>query len=545
MLAGVVLRNFEPLVEVEMTKHRKYRYCPAPTALIALAGLVLSLSAPRANAEFKGEESVVRIFEITPVRLLTGQDASGNSVLKIEAPPGGAYATGSGFVVHSDDTHTYIVTNHHVVEGWIRFNNVPEGLPEDEASIWENQRQLYTELGGIQVYVQTGPGKTDTGGLSELSGAEMKQKLLQRINSEFGEGVEADAEFYRRNARALVDLFDLVPAKVHTWNEAADLAVLQVPRIDLPALPLIRDEVLEGMKGEPCMSAGFPGDAKQNSQDDAIAGFSAETRKGTIVNFHKQKGAPVDVIRHDASISFGNSGGPLLDEYGVVIGVNYGGGSNEAIIIEDTIVEQGRQNFYAIRVNELVSLLDKSKIPFQYAGSWSFPGDKYRLPLLAGAILLGGLLVVAMAAGAYLLFASSNDEESDGVARDADARVNVIERKRAFLLSSAEDKSHVLVGVAGEYAGRVYEIGSGIRVGRDRSICNLVIAPDNPRVSKVHLEIQYFEGKYLVRDLWSKYGSFLNNTNNRVPSDRFVPVEPGTLILLADSTCTFRVEAGS
>lgn len=89
----------------------------------------------------------------------------------------------------------------------------------------------------------------------------------------------------------------------------SDLAVLQLDRdVDLPVAEL-RETPVE--VGESVIAVGYPG------------GGPATVSSGEVVSLVEAEllDEPADVIRVDAAIRQGNSGGPLLDDEGRVIGV--------------------------------------------------------------------------------------------------------------------------------------------------------------------------------------------------------------------------------
>lgn len=111
----------------------------------------------------------------------------------------------------------------------------------------------------------------------------------------------------------------------------SDLAVLQLRgATDLPVAEL-RTEPVE--QGEPVIVVGYPG------------GGPATVSTGEVVALIEGEllGEPADVIRVDAEIQQGNSGGPLLDEEGRVIGIVFaldvGSGDGLAVPI-DTLLER-------------------------------------------------------------------------------------------------------------------------------------------------------------------------------------------------------------
>jgi S1-C subfamily serine protease len=89
----------------------------------------------------------------------------------------------------------------------------------------------------------------------------------------------------------------------------SDLAILQLASdVDLPAAELRETPVAPG---ETVLAVGYP--------DGGPATVSA----GTVVSLVEGEllGEPADVIRVDTDIRQGNSGGPLLDDQGRVVGV--------------------------------------------------------------------------------------------------------------------------------------------------------------------------------------------------------------------------------
>jgi S1-C subfamily serine protease len=97
--------------------------------------------------------------------------------------------------------------------------------------------------------------------------------------------------------------------EVEKWNSHFDLALVRVDA-DLPVLLSASSQGHEPAVGEPVMAYGSP----YGLEDTATVGI--------ISAFRKQ------YIQTDAPINHGNSGGPLLDPYGDVVGItSYGVGS--------------------------------------------------------------------------------------------------------------------------------------------------------------------------------------------------------------------------
>ena len=115
----------------------------------------------------------------------------------------------------------------------------------------------------------------------------------------------------RDNGEVIVDhpLLDRQLVPVLFVDEWLDLALLSVPR-GYEALPELKlDATDEVRPGEPVIAMGHPFGLK----------FSAT--EGIISNpDHREDG--VRYLQHDAALNPGNSGGPLFNEAGEVIGVN-------------------------------------------------------------------------------------------------------------------------------------------------------------------------------------------------------------------------------
>jgi len=118
-------------------------------------------------------------------------------------------------------------------------------------------------------------------------------------------------------------------------SECWDLAVIDVFGDDLPYLEFYQGEVIPGLE---VYAAGFPlGDPEYTLTKGIVSKANASG-----VSFWASVGA---VIEHDARIRGGNSGGPLVDTQGRIVGINYAGND-----LHD-------QNF-AIRAKDAMTVID-------------------------------------------------------------------------------------------------------------------------------------------------------------------------------------------
>jgi S1-C subfamily serine protease len=91
-----------------------------------------------------------------------------------------------------------------------------------------------------------------------------------------------------------------------------DLAVLSVPFTDLPALSLRQDQAI---LGEICIAIGSPLGLRESASLGIISGLARQSKHpdGYIIE---------EMLQTDSSVNPGNSGGPLIDVQGQLLGVN-------------------------------------------------------------------------------------------------------------------------------------------------------------------------------------------------------------------------------
>lgn len=147
-------------------------------------------------------------------------------------------------------------------------------------------------------------------------------------------------------------------ARVVRVDPARDLALLEMEQGTLPPVPLFLGRVPDGSD---VVALGYPGNvdlATAQSADDYINPLPATRSRGNYSNERTISG--VTALLHTASIARGNSGGPLLDPCGRVIGVN-------TFI---TRADEGDSTFaFAIANREVAAFLRASGQPFNAVSS--------------------------------------------------------------------------------------------------------------------------------------------------------------------------------
>jgi S1-C subfamily serine protease len=110
---------------------------------------------------------------------------------------------------------------------------------------------------------------------------------------------------------------DRVPAKVVGWDVYDDVGLIRVDPRDHPLTPVPLGDSSTVVVGEPVAAIGSP----LGNEDSLSVGVVSATHRA-ISALTVAKYNIVDAIQTDAAITHGNSGGPLFDARGRVIGIN-------------------------------------------------------------------------------------------------------------------------------------------------------------------------------------------------------------------------------
>src|SRR5262249_10220143 len=110
-------------------------------------------------------------------------------------------------------------------------------------------------------------------------------------------------------------------ASLDADSPALDLALLSITGADLPCLPLGDSDAL--VPGQPVEALGFPlgrqVEVGRTLAPDALP--EASLSRGTVTALGAGEGGERRFVQTDAVLNPGNSGGPLLDDDGYVVGV--------------------------------------------------------------------------------------------------------------------------------------------------------------------------------------------------------------------------------
>lgn len=174
---------------------------------------------------------------------------------------------------------------------------------------------------------------------------------------------------------------DRAAAKLLGWDPFTDVAVLRVDPRDHPVEPVPLGDSSAAVVGEPVAAIGSP---FGNASSLSVGVVSATGRSvDSLTSIY----SVVDAIQTDAPINRGNSGGPLFDAKGLVIGINA------------QIRSESGQNAgvgFAIPINaarrSLDQLVASGKVSYAFVGIESTDltpsiAEKFGFPVQRGAIV--------------------------------------------------------------------------------------------------------------------------------------------------------------
>lgn len=312
-------------------------------------------------------------------------------------------------------------------------------------------------------------------------------------------------------------------AEVYWRDEAKDLAVLRLPEPTSERQAMVLCPMNQVDLNDNFSALGYPVSASVKNDfpkfdigDIAVqrGGISKETR----IN-------QTDVYLLDLQISEGNSGGPLVNSKGQVVGINsyyiQSKASQDAATVKSN---------YAISIDELIRNVDQRVIPMTIADSQ----PNYTIYFIAG----GAAIVIA--AVIILLVVLHGRKKRIPVA--APAAQPVMASVRPAEPAATVRTSFVQVrGMSGYFQGKAFPVSGQLKFGRDNNSCNVVFPIDQPGISGTHCMLApEADGVYLT-DLGSSYGTFLANGTKLTPHTP-VRLHPGDAFYLAGEENLFAVE---
>lgn len=348
-----------------------------------------------------------------------------------------------------------------------------------------------------------------------------------------------------------------------------DVAVLKIEGKDFPIVRMGR--YADVRVGETVHVAGYPGVVKENAVLSRSTALEASFTSGQVSSL-KTSVNGFDVMQHDAATVGGNSGGPVFDDRGEVIGMHSYGSYEEGGKVQGfnfAIPVSAIREFVAAAGVDLgrPSLFDTvwdRALDAYWAGRWQPALDQFDMALrlmpgLPDAERMRRDVLQRMdeAPPAATAAATTAPVETGGRALPwrwiglaavlaAVVLAGGVLRKRrarapgpaapASVPARAPAPAGSLVVRSGPLAGNRFPVGpGGIRIGRDPDTCRIVLAEST--VSRQHAAVEPGNGGVVVRNLSATNPTYVNGRPIQEAT-----LAPGDEVRIGDTKIQFTAE---
>ncbi len=327
-----------------------------------------------------------------------------------------------------------------------------------------------------------------------------------------------------------------IEAEIKWSSEALDLSIIQLSDHNYPALPLVPLELVE--KGQEAIAIGYPGAA------DALGGttnfYDPKMTAGKVSNITRDEQG-INVLQTDAAVNLGNSGGPLLNVCGSVIGINtfkpdftrqFTEQLINALTRGDTPTIQPTEGInWAVQSSLLIKQLEDQNIPYTQT-RLSCTGLKRQLYTDPWSVLTFALSFLFAVIALYISMSQS---------RRQIVKQGVTQMGRT-LLGDSHVKGY-LKGLNGTFADAEIPLEeSDVILGRDPKLANIVFDAQDKKIGRRHARLGYRSKthEFILEDLYSGHGTFFKD--KKLPGGKEVRLKSGDTFYLASLAQTFRVE---
>ncbi len=360
---------------------------------------------------------------------------------------------------------------------------------------------------------------------------------------------------YQSAAHDIAILRAVEPVKSRVALELAPKAESAVPSDTVYALgyPSISDETLDL---DDTWKSTNKTEYTQYGETDYYTSsvtYASEVKDVTVTNGVVSRLASMEVlnegkaIQHDAEIHSGSSGGPLINSKGQVIGVNFYAGSaastNYAVYIDyvrdalklDSVQEELNSDF----VQDALAGGSKAVTPTKpdpteptKSGSVD-PEPNYAVIIMVAAGVL------AVAAVVVILIANNNKKKKATAAKQMQAQAAAV----AAAVAQANVRKPYVRSLAPQHGNMRLPLRSSdaVLIGRSKADCAITFSEKTPGVSGRHCSLQWNGSAFILTDLNSTYGTFLQNGQKLTPNMPCT-IQPGTTFWLGDKQNALRVE---
>lgn len=317
-----------------------------------------------------------------------------------------------------------------------------------------------------------------------------------------GEWVVISDGTYDHTAKLFMRVYfnsnDYVEAYVVDYDEQQDIALLRTESPVTERKPLSLCSPTGDMVGTTVYAVGYPG-LSDNMYMDSVTSWDIDdvtVTTGSIGRLITTSGTGTKWIQTDVAISPGNSGGPLVNSDGAVVGVN-----------QSVYVGEVANEYYAVNIDTVMSMLDSNGIDYV---KWGENSTSLSLPLIG---IVAGVIVIIGVAVVVVVMIGRKKKRTTAVPAPAASET-------IYQESQKPDRIPVVRSMTAQHNGmRVTVKGRQVVIGRDPSVCAIVFREGTPGVSGRHCSVTWDEnsGDFILTDLKSSYGTYLLNGQRLIP----------------------------
>ncbi len=301
-------------------------------------------------------------------------------------------------------------------------------------------------------------------------------------------------------------------AELYWYSETKDIAVLRLPEETTMRTALALCPMNDIDMDDTFTALGYPSIATEGNDYLKFDKDDIVVTRGVISKSARVGGRDVYLI--DIAISSGNSGGPLVNSKGEVVGINtfrYENSTDEAN--------------YALAIDELIYSVNRNVVPLTIASEAE--ADANNITIIVVCVVVAVVVVLGVVLALVVMKKKNKKSATE-------------ETKVSKKAKSSKAQEIVLIGVGGTMDKKEVVIPEGgLTIGRDSSRCALVYPMDEPGISGVHCTITVSGDMILVKDENSSYGTFYSG--QKLAAGATQPVKNGERFYLAEPQNTFLV----
>lgn len=365
----------------------------------------------------------------------------------------------------------------------------------------------------------------------------------------------------RSKIRVYYDSADYEEAYLVSGDESKDIAILKLGAATSKRKPISLCSPTDELVGSTVFAVGYPGLA-----DNVIAGSTtswgiedASVNKGTVNRIFTTEGTGRVNLQIDCTIRHGNSGGPLLNGNGAVVGVNTWGVTGS---------DGDADMYYAVSIDEAILLLNQSGVEYTMAGendgteiggtagedinSINSIAQPVPAPtgtntgLIVAVVVMAVIIVVGAGIVVFIIIRKNKAKSQQGNAAAANASrqqpsPQSVSGQSAPAGHHGQSGSRVqVVAVGGYMNGRIYPVGAHeIVFGRDAA-ATVRFPADAKGVSRQHCRLFWQNGTLMLMDSGSSYGTYTQE--GKLQPMHPVAVKSGDVFYIGEKKNCFKIQ---